>query len=107
MRKDEFLHRLSEEVLLGDGALGTMLGDLGVNRDMAYERLNASDPDLIRRIHQQYIDAGSQLIETNTFGANRLRLGTTEGSTEIADLVRAGVALAREAASSKAFVGVR
>ena len=75
MRGPEFLARLREEVLIGDGALGTLLSER-VGRQTAYERLNRLNPGLVRSLHAAYLDAGSQVLESNTFGANRTKLGT-------------------------------
>jgi homocysteine S-methyltransferase len=104
MRGHEFLARLREEVLIGDGALGTMLGERGVGRQTTYERLNRDNPALIRAVHAEYLAAGARVIETNTFGANRSKLGPLQSPSEVADLNRLGVALAREVAGGAAFV---
>jgi homocysteine S-methyltransferase len=104
MRGREFLARLREEVLIGDGALGTMLGERGVGRQTTFERLNRDNPALIRSVHAEYLAAGAQVIETNTFGANRSKLGSLRSADEVAELNRLGVALAREVAGDSAFI---
>lgn len=108
MRGAEFLQRLREEVLIGDGALGTLISERGVGRDSNYERLNLTQPEFIRDLHAAYLDAGARLIETNTFGANRTKLLPYDASdsarTLIGDVNRAGVALAKEVARERAFV---
>ena len=66
--------RLASQVLVCDGAMGTMLHAGGVSLDRSLPELNASHADLVRSIHRAYIAAGADVIETNTFGASRLRL---------------------------------
>ncbi len=109
MRGHEFLARLREEVLIGDGALGTMISESGVGRDTSFERLNLGRPQLVRGLHAAYVDAGAVLIESNTFGANRTKLGLDPGTgaaaaQEVSDINRAGVALARSVAGGRAYV---
>ena len=70
------LERLSRGLILSDGAMGTMLYDRGVSFEHCFEELNRSNPSLVQDIHLAYIRAGSELIETNTFGANRVRLAS-------------------------------
>lgn len=103
MRGQDFLDRLRETVLVGDGAFGTLLSERGVGSDTAFERLNLSAPDLVRELHASYVDAGAHLIESNTFNANATRL-KRPGSGEIAEINAAGVRIARLAAGTRAFV---
>src|SRR5262245_6894563 len=109
MRGRELLTRLREEVLLGDGALGTMLSERGVGRDTNYERLNLTHPEIVQDLHSAYVAAGALLIETNTFGANRTKLSHGQvaqnvSAQDVADINRAGVALARSVAGDRAYV---
>ena len=69
-----FLARLADGPLLADGAMGTMLYSLGIGYEQCFDVLSESRPDLVRQVHERYIAAGARLIETNTFGANALRL---------------------------------
>jgi len=69
-----FLKRLAEGVVLADGAMGTVLYDKGIPFDRSFDVLNLTDPALVQAVHREYIRAGAELIETNTFGANRYRL---------------------------------
>ena len=69
-----FLARLSEGILLADGAMGTFLYDKGIPFDRSFDALNLVEPALIQSVHREYIRAGAEVIETNTFGANRFRL---------------------------------
>jgi methionine synthase I (cobalamin-dependent)/5,10-methylenetetrahydrofolate reductase len=89
--------RLAKEVLVCDGAMGTMLHAGGVSLDRSLPELNVSHTDLVRSIHRAYIAAGADVIETNTFGASRTRLARFGLSARTAELNRAGVRAAREA----------
>ena len=96
-RTHPFLTRLAAGVVLADGAMGTYLYERGIPFDRSFDLLNLTDRSLIQSIHREYIRAGAELIETNTFGANRYRL-QAHGSAEPARLVnRAGAQLARNA----------
>src|SRR6476659_10368394 len=85
------LARLGTRVLVCDGAMGTMLHSGGVSLDRALPELSLSQPDLVRAIHRAYIAAGAQVIETNTFGASRLRLARHGLQDRVAAINRAGV----------------
>ncbi|HEY4024898.1 MAG TPA: bifunctional homocysteine S-methyltransferase/methylenetetrahydrofolate reductase [Candidatus Dormibacteraeota bacterium] len=103
----EFLDALSERVLICDGAMGTMLHASGISLDRPLPELNLSDPGLVRAIHDGYLAAGADVIQTNTFGAGPLRLavhGLAEAARDI-NLAGARIALeARAAASRPVFV---
>ena len=73
-RSAEFREALENRVLVADGAMGTMLYQKGVFINRCYDELNLSLPALMRDVHQEYINAGAEILETNTFGANRKRL---------------------------------
>lgn len=92
------------KILILDGGMGTVLQQRGLSPGGQPELLNLTDPDLIRSVHRAYIDAGSQVIYTNTFGANRHKLSRTGHS--VAEIVRAAVQIAREAAGDKALVAL-
>ena len=96
----EFVARLKQSPILCDGAMGTLLYSKGVFINRSYDELNVSQPDLIRGIHHEYLQAGAEIIETNTFGANSFRLGRHSLADKVAEINRAGVRLAREAAKS-------
>src|SRR6266851_4285466 len=89
--------RLATEVLVCDGAMGTMLHAGGVSLDRSLPELNVSHPELVHSIHRAYIAAGADVIETNTFGASRPRLARFGLGTRAAELNRAGVRVARQA----------
>jgi methionine synthase / methylenetetrahydrofolate reductase(NADPH) len=90
--------------LLLDGAMGSLLYERGVLHTRSYDELNLSQPELIRGVHHDYVQAGAELIETNTFGANRLALARHGLAEQATQINRAGVALAREAAGDRAYV---
>ncbi len=95
--KHPFLDRLARGVVLADGAMGTYLYERGIPFDRSFDLLNLTDASLVQSVHREYIRAGAELIETNTFGANRYRLAH-HGATEPARVVnRAGAQLARNA----------
>ena len=103
-RAREFREQLAERVLVADGAMGTMLYSRGVFINRCYDELNLSAPELVREVHQEYVKAGAEILETNTFGANRMRL-SAHGLAEKLDAInQAGVRIAREAAGEQAFV---
>ena len=106
MRGAEFLARLREEILIGDGAIGTLLSERGANPATSFERLNLTQPEIIKDIHSAYLDAGAVVLETNTFGANRskLLLHSQLDADQTVDINRAGVQLVREAAGDRAFI---
>ena len=92
----DFLDALSERVLVCDGAMGTMLHASGISLDRPLPELNLSDPGLVRAIHDGYLAAGADVIQTNTFGASRIRLSQYGLEDESVRLNRAGVRIARE-----------
>jgi methionine synthase I (cobalamin-dependent)/5,10-methylenetetrahydrofolate reductase len=83
--------------LLADGAMGTELFRRGATSDQCLDALNLSRPELVQQVHRDYIAAGAELIETNTFGANRFRLESHGLVGQLRDINRAGAAIAREA----------
>src|SRR5450432_3117321 len=96
----DFLARLKKAPVLCDGAMGTFLYSKGIFINRCYDELNVSQPDLIRGIHQEYLQAGADIIETNTFGANSFRLSKHGCVDKLIDVNRQGARLAREAAKS-------
>ncbi|HEY6494833.1 MAG TPA: bifunctional homocysteine S-methyltransferase/methylenetetrahydrofolate reductase [Trebonia sp.] len=87
-----------ERVLVADGAMGTMLHAAGAALDRSLPELNLSDPGLVATIHDSYLIAGADIIQANTFGANRLWLADHGFPDKVAEINRAGVRLARAAA---------
>lgn len=95
-----FRERLNRgELILFDGAMGTMLYSKGVFINKNFEQINLQQPELIREIHREYIDAGVDVIETNTFGANLTKLKGHGLKEQVEAINRAGAEIAREAAA--------
>jgi homocysteine S-methyltransferase len=92
-----FAEMLATRPLLADGAMGTVLYARGVFINRCYDELNLSDPGLILSVHEEYLQAGAEIVETNTFGGNRFRLTRHGLGGKVRDINAAGVKLAREA----------
>ncbi|MBZ5629613.1 MAG: bifunctional homocysteine S-methyltransferase/methylenetetrahydrofolate reductase [Acidobacteriia bacterium] len=100
----DLIARLKQRPMLCDGAMGTLLYSKGIFINRCYDELNLAMPDLIREIHHDYFQAGAEIVETNTFGANSFRLARHGCAEKTKAINLAGVQLAREAA--KAFSGM-
>lgn len=98
MSANAFLAALHEGVLIFDGAMGTEIYRRHVFTNRCFDELSLSDPKLIRGIHEDYCQAGADVLTTNTFGANRVALGRFGLSERLADINRAGARLARSVA---------
>jgi methionine synthase I (cobalamin-dependent)/5,10-methylenetetrahydrofolate reductase len=92
----DFNDRLKDSILIADGAMGSMLYE-AVGSVRCFDELNATEPEAVFRVHQAYIEAGAQIIETNTFGANRFKLAPLGLGDEVQRLNSRGVKVAREA----------
>ena len=92
--------RLKQSPILCDGAMGTLLYSKGIFINRCYDELNVSQPDLIRGIHHEYLQAGAEIVETNTFGGNSFRLVRHGLADRVRDINIAGAQVAREAAKS-------
>jgi methionine synthase I (cobalamin-dependent)/5,10-methylenetetrahydrofolate reductase len=99
-----FLDRLAEGTLVFDGAMGTVIYARGVYLNRCYDELNLSSATLIRSIHEEYVAAGAEVIETNTFGAHRFKLGPHGLEAQVRRINREGARIAREAAQGRALV---
>ncbi|MGQ0553992.1 MAG: bifunctional homocysteine S-methyltransferase/methylenetetrahydrofolate reductase [Planctomycetota bacterium] len=99
-----FLEALSSRVILGDGGMGSEIYARGVFINRCYDELNLSSEALVRGIHRDYLRAGSELIETNTYGANRVKLAAHGLEARLLEILRSGVAIARSEAGGKAYV---
>jgi methionine synthase I (cobalamin-dependent) len=95
------LEELETQLVCGDGAMGTLLLDRGVPVDRCLEELCIIEPERVRAIHDEYIAAGARVIETNTFGANAVRLARFGFENRVAEINNAAARLAREAAKRK------
>jgi methionine synthase I (cobalamin-dependent)/5,10-methylenetetrahydrofolate reductase len=96
---------LAERIVLGDGAMGTMLYEQGIFLNQCFEEVNLTNPDKVRRIHQQYLEAGADFAETNTFGANEFKLARFGLADRMADINTAAVEIARQAVGQEILVG--
>jgi methionine synthase / methylenetetrahydrofolate reductase (NADH) len=103
-RSARFLEELRKRVYVCDGAMGTMLYSKGVPSNRSFEELNLSMPSVIKEVHEAYIRAGAEIIETNTFGANAFRLEPHGLSEKCREINLAGVRLARECAGTLVLV---
>lgn len=95
MAKQPFLERLKQKPLMGDGAMGTMLHQSGVKLGHSFDSINVTDPSLVAAVHRQYIEAGAELIETNTFSANDFKLSKFGLENQTIEINEAGVELAK------------
>jgi methionine synthase / methylenetetrahydrofolate reductase (NADH) len=99
-----FLEALDERVLVCDGAMGTMLYAKGVFINKSFDALNITQPDLVAEVHQEYVRAGADIVETNTFGANRIKLGSFGLGDKVYAINEQGARIARHAADERAYV---
>ncbi len=99
-----FLDALKAGPLVVDGAMGTQLYERGVLYSVCFEQLNVDKPELVKKVHEDYVRAGAQVLETNTFGANAMRLEKHGLAGSVRAINEAAVKIAREAAGGKAFV---
>ena len=97
----DLLEELQLRIVCGDGAMGTLLLDRGLPVDRCLEELCASEPDRIRAIHDEYVAAGARVIETNTFGANAVRLARFGFEHRVAEINKAAVRIAQKAARGR------
>src|SRR5262245_44685384 len=99
-----FLEALDERVLVCDGAMGTMLYAKGVFINKSFDALNITQPDLVAEVHQEYVRAGADIVETNTFGANRIKLASFGMAERLHAINEQGARIARHAADEHAYV---
>ena len=99
-----FKEFIKENLVLFDGAIGTELYNRGIFINTCYDELNLTRPKLITEIHQAYIEAGADVLETNTFGANRLKLQKHGLEDKVYEINNAGAKLARKAAGENIYV---
>jgi methionine synthase / methylenetetrahydrofolate reductase(NADPH) len=93
-----FLERLQQPgPLLADGAMGTMLNQLGVKPGVCYDAINLSDPRLVSSVHERYLSAGAEIIETNTFGSNAIKLSEYNLQDQVVAINEAAVEIAQNA----------
>ncbi len=99
-----FLDAIDERPLVCDGAMGTMLYTRGIFLNRSFDELNLTQPDLVAEVHQAYVRAGADVIETNTFGANRVKLAAFGLAAEVRAINAQGARIARRAARDEAYV---
>ncbi len=102
--KKPYLERIKEGVILFDGAMGTMLYDKGIFINQCFENINLTDPDKVMEIHREMASAGAQVLTTNTFGANPIRLKSYDLDDKTAMINRQGVMLAKTVAGEDLYV---
>ena len=102
--KPDFLEYIHDHVVLGDGALGSYLFEQGVERGRNLDLLNLQAPEIVLAAHEEYIRAGSQLIESNTFGANRFKLREAGAGEQAQQINRTGAEIAVKAAGKQVYV---
>ncbi len=99
-----FTDALRERVLVCDGAMGTMLYSRGVFINKSFDAMNLTQAPLVEAVHQEYVLAGADILETNTFGANRIKLASFGLADRLRDINIAGAQIARRAAGDRAYV---
>src|ERR1051325_9232148 len=101
----DFIQAIADEhVYLFDGAMGTMLYSKGVFINKCYDELNLRNPEIVLEVHKQYVRSGAEILETNTYGANRVKLGAFGIDDELRDINIAAVEIARRAAGDSVYV---
>ncbi|MGB9612599.1 MAG: homocysteine S-methyltransferase family protein, partial [Candidatus Margulisiibacteriota bacterium] len=100
----KFLEKLKEKILVMDGAMGTQLMERGVRPEDCFEALNISRPEVVREIHLAYVRAGADIIETNTFGANSIKLADYGLADKVFEINVTAARLARQAIGDEGFV---
>ena len=104
MAKTSFLERLKDTILVCDGAMGTMLYAHGVFINRCFDELNLSNPEMVLDVHKGYVEAGADILETNTFGANPVKLKSHGLEDKTYEINKRGAELAREAAGDVLYV---
>src|SRR5712691_7669644 len=101
----DFIQAIADEhIYLFDGAMGTMLYAKGVFINKCYDELNLRSPEIVLEVHKQYVRAGAEVLETNTYGANRVKLRTFGIEDDLRDINTAAVEVARKAAGDSVYV---
>jgi homocysteine S-methyltransferase len=102
--REPFLEKIENRPMVCDGAMGTMLYSKGISLTRCFDELNLSAPPLVKEVHLAYVKAGAEILETNTFGASRLRLEKYNQADKVRDINLAGARLAREVAGEDLYV---
>lgn len=93
-RAKSFRDRLQQEIIVFDGGMGTSLYDKGIFINTCFDELNLMNADLVRDVHREYVSAGADVIETNTFGANRYKLAPYGLEKRVHEVNQAGARIA-------------
>ncbi|MFA6570365.1 MAG: bifunctional homocysteine S-methyltransferase/methylenetetrahydrofolate reductase [Bacteroidota bacterium] len=104
INKNEFLEKINNRILLFDGGMGTELYNRGVFINRCFEELNLTNPSLVQQVHEDYINAGADIIETNTYGANRIKLGKHQLADKLYEINSGGAKLAKSIAIGNVLV---
>jgi methionine synthase / methylenetetrahydrofolate reductase(NADPH) len=99
-----FRERLQDEVIVFDGGVGTYLYEKGIYINTCFDELNLTNPDLVAEVHRDYVNAGADVVETNTFGANRIKLAPHGLETKVFEINRKGAEIARKVAGDDVLV---
>jgi len=102
--REPFLERIDKRPVVCDGAMGTMLYSKGISLNRCFDELNAAMPQVVKEVHLAYVKAGAEVIETNTFGANKFRLQKFGLGEKVGEFNLAGARLAREVAGDDLYV---
>lgn len=102
--KQNIIERINERPLIFDGAMGTTIYSKGIFINTCFDELNITNPELIKEIHSEYIDAGSEVILTNTFGANKIKLRKYGLDSKVKEINEAGVKIAQSVAGKNIYV---
>ncbi|MGA3327457.1 MAG: bifunctional homocysteine S-methyltransferase/methylenetetrahydrofolate reductase [Terriglobia bacterium] len=102
--REPFLERIDKRPVVCDGAMGTVLYSKGISLNRCYDELNAAMPQLVKEVHLAYVKAGAEVLETNTFGANKFRLQKFGLGEKVREINLAGARLAREVAGDDLYV---
>src|SRR6185503_4382799 len=100
----KFIDALEKRVLVCDGAMGTMLYAKGVFINKSFDALNLTQPEIVLAVHEEYVRAGADILETNTFGANRIKLGSFGLAEKLHAINVEGARIVRRAAGTDAYV---
>jgi homocysteine S-methyltransferase len=102
--REPFLEKIEDRPMVCDGAMGTMLYSKGISLTRCFEELNLSSPQLVKEVHLAYVKAGAEILETNTFGGARMRLGKYNQGDKVREINLAGARLARGVAGDDLYV---